>query len=248
MSPDFPRNIYVEFDEYTAHVPYAAELAQLLGSALIVFTETERRDSAEEQMIRRRIRTAVQKNWENPERVPLFVHTESLPLDELSPRDLLVSSRTLQRNTNILSPGVEHRVFRTTPGPIFVPLGDREREVVIATCAARLAKRMETSLVFWHTTWKNPAVSADDPNMHISWGAGRLLAEARKVAMNEGVKATTIVECADTVVEGMIRAALICGASLIVMARGKHKVLGAYPDRVRARNCPIPLLILGQEE
>lgn len=260
MTARFPDLIRVAFDEYGGHVPYAAELAEQLRVPLKVYLPIPRNHSpiAERLLtsssnellgeMSRRVEGAVRKYFARPENANILTAITPLRENSTSQNNILVSCDTLgHRGAHVLSPGGERKVFRTDRGPIFVPLGDGAGSLFATEHAVLLAQQLNTEVIFWHTTWRNEKEKSADPQKHVCPEAREVIALAEQCAWESGVRFRSChIECADTVVEGIIRTALCSGASLIVMARGKRKKFGAYSDRVRDRNCPVPLLILAQ--
>lgn len=254
---DFPGKIRVEFSEFGPHVPYAANLAELLGVPLSLCIPTPEHFIGEaalllranplilRMLIRERATLAVHKFLSDPARIP--VHTTTV-ISTPDMHDIVVSCGTKDHaGTPILSPAGERAVFRTKRGGIFVPFGDGPSGLVGATYGAVLAKRLDANVILWHTTWRNGAVASDAPEDHLVASARGVMEQSQSILHEAGVRFTTYCECKPRLVEGLISSALTLGASLIVMAQGAHKEFGTYTDRVRARNCPIPMLIVPKE-
>ncbi len=259
MASLFPKQIRVVFDEYSVHVPYAVNLAELLGIPVTVNAPVPKRHTDEAASLlgreawhmraamHRRVEHAARKYLNTPDAIAVYTAIEA----PTQTRDnLYVSCDTLaHRGTPVLSPGGERVVFRgNKKGAIFVPVGDGPSGIVGTKYATVLAQRLNTNIILWHTTWRDEKVRSDDPADHVSKEAQCVLNETTMLVKESGVPVTMTIECAPTVIEGIIGAALRSGASLIVMAQGTHKEFGAYTDRVRARNCPIPMLIIPKEE
>ncbi|OGZ07416.1 MAG: hypothetical protein A2762_01145 [Candidatus Lloydbacteria bacterium RIFCSPHIGHO2_01_FULL_54_11] len=261
MSACFPECVRVIFDEYDTHVPYAADLAERLNIPLTVYApiRPEMVDLAGELLHRtpselddemiRSVKDEVQKHFREPERAGTEVSLAELPRRQENDAGILVSCETDGNHTwNVLSPAGERRIFRTNKGPVLIPLGDGMSSLSAAHSGIELARRIGTKVLLWHTTWKNPLEHDPNPRKHVCPAAEKIIREAESLGRAAGVLDEDCrVECAATVVESIIRVALRSGASLVVMAGGKRKKFGAYPDRVRSRNCPVPLLILARE-
>lgn len=260
MSTPFPQSIHVVFNEYGNHVPYAANLAEELRVPLIVHVSVpenivasagrlcSRGPETINREMSRAVEDAVRKYFASPDEaciVVLLSETTSITIPE---SDIFVSCDTDQHRTlHVLSPAGEKRVFRTNKGPILVPVGDGDSSIVAASRGLTLAKRLGTEIVFWHTTWRNEGEQSREARKHVSPAALAIITKVEQLAQEAGfAQSACRIECAPKVVEGITRVALQTGASLVVIPRGKRKRWGAYADRVRGRNCPIPMLILAK--
>lgn len=254
---DFPGKVRVEFSEFGPHLPYAANLAELLRVPLAVCIPTPEHVIGEAALllrtnplvfrllIRERAALAVQKFLSDPNRIPIHTTTVTSAPDM---NDIVVACDASDHaDAPVLLPRGERAVFRTKRGGIFVPFGDGPSGIVGATYGAHLAKRLSTSVILWHTTWRNNAVASHVPEDHLIGSARAVMERSQSILREAGVPFTTHCECKPRLVEGLIGSALYLGASLIVMAQGAHKVFGTYTTRVRARNCPIPMIIIPKE-
>lgn len=255
---DFPGKVRVEFSEFGPHLPYAANLAELLDVPLSLCIPTPEHVIGEAALllranplilrllIRERATLAVHKFLSDPARIP--IHTTTVT-DIPSRSDIVVSCDTGDhRETPVLSPAGERAVFRAKRGAIFVPFGDGPSGIIGATYGALLAKRLDANVILWHTTWRSGVVASDDPKDHLIASARSVMEKSQKILHDASVPFTTRCEYKPRLVEGLISSALTLGASLIVMAEGAHKEFGTYTERVRARNCPIPMLIIPKEQ
>ena len=262
MGTNFPELIRVVFNEYGTHVPYAADLAEQLNVPLVVHAPVQQEIVAAAEELSSRapreldsemiysVREAVRGSFQHHEKANVTVSLTGVPIGLRPEKNIFVSCDTeTYRGHHILSPGGEGRVFRANKGPILVPLGDGDSSIVAAARGIALAQTLGTEVIFWHTTWKNVHEKSADPRKHVYPTAEAILSEAEQMGRAANVtREACRVECAETVVESIIRVALRSGTSLVVMPRGKRKKYGAYADRVRARNCPVPLLILAREK
>ena len=254
MGPLFPKSIRVMFNEFGPHLPYAVNLAELLCVPAAVFAPlpdaclysgSNLLGLADYQLRARmhgRIESHARAYLTAGNKTPIHTHIED---SRFGDDYLFVSCDTnAYAHIPVLSPAGELKVFRGTKGPVFVPLGDGPSGIIGAQYGVQLAKRLETSVVYWHTTWRNTAITESDPRAHVTPNAEAVIVRAEAIARGAGVTHATQCVCVDDVVQGIIGAAQHAGASLVVMARGGHKISGTYTDRVRARNCPIPMLTL----
>ncbi len=257
MNTQFPRSVRVIFDEFGPHVPYAVNLAELLQVPIEVFGPLpdatllaggalqHRAPHQLRAVMHQRIGAHVRALLTGKSNIDVRTHIEDMRLGD---GYIVVSCATdTHQDVPVLSPAGERSVFRETKGPIFVPLGDGPSGLVGATQGIKVAAQLNTPIVFWHTTWRNARVTDDEPRLHITVSAEQVIANAEALASAAGIAYSTQCVCADDVVQGIIRAAQHVGASLVVMARGGHKLFGTYTDRVRARNCPIPMLMIPEE-
>lgn len=257
MISSTPERIRVVFSEYGPHVSYAANLAELLDIPLAIYAPVQSEcitawaraagiaiDTLYLEMLSR-ISGAVRKHLKDETKTCL---TTDIAEPRKRRNDLVVSCDTASyRDELVLSPAGEKFVLRGERGPIFVPLGDGPSGVTALQYALSLARRLRTDIVLWHTTWRNERTRSEIPKDHVCPEASAIIEQAEQLARESGAHFTTDITSVPKVVEGITRAALLANASLIVMAQGGHKEFGTYTDRVRARNCPIPLLIIPKE-
>lgn len=260
MSAHVPQSVRIVFDEYGWQLSYAADLSRALGVPLHVHApvrpEVVECAAALAQRLPREldfemalsVREEAHRHFRDPLRARVLVSLADVPHRGVCGRSILVSCDTESRtDLDVLSPAGERKVFRANKGPILVPLGDGEGSLEATRVGIALAKALDTTLSFWHTTWKDPGEPDPDPRKHLAPKAAAIIREAERLAKEAGVTESACrIECAATVVESIIRVALYSGASLIVMSRGRRKRFGAYPERVRGRNCPVPLLTLAK--
>lgn len=258
MINTFPDRVRVVFAEYGQHVPHATDLATLLGTPLTVYVpvpdavlskrgrETMGHSEDLPQEMYARIKHAVARHLANGSRVNIqicFIEPTR------SRNDIFVTCGDQGYGSVTLSPAGERSVFRGPQGPVFIPLGNGDSGLAAASRGCALAKRLGAPVLFWHTTWTKDGEQSTDARNHVCPGAQRVILEAEKLARGVGVDLRpTAIERSDMVVTGIIRASLRVGASLVVMAEGKDKLFGRYVDRVRARNCPTPLLTVTTEK
>ena len=127
---------------------------------------------------------------------------------------------------------------------IMVPLGDGPAGIKASTFAIWFAKRTRFSLVFWHTTWRNPKVSSENPWDHMIDNAKLTLLKAQTMATEAGVPyEVDIRSVPEAIADGIVAAAYDHDVCLITMTRGDKAVLGSHCDSVVERS-PIPLLVV----
>ena len=128
---------------------------------------------------------------------------------------------------------------------VMIPFGSRGSGIEAAKLGIPFAKALRLPVVFYHTTWIEDGRESEDPRGHMC--AGALEIEGRLIGMAHDVNVPFrfVVETAKDVYEGIVLAALVERASLIVTARGSSVLTGSYSDRLRSG--PTPLLIVGQE-
>ncbi|MDO8622001.1 MAG: universal stress protein, partial [bacterium] len=145
-----------------------------------------------------------------------------------------------RRSTWTVAPQGETGVLVRGAGPVCIPLGDGESGSWASLLGIPIARALGLSVVFYHTTWRNPAVASDEARAHMDPDAQLVLATAHQRAVAAGVAYHTIVEMADGVAEGIVRAALRERCSLIITARGRATGRGSYVDQLLAES-PIPV-------
>lgn len=140
-------------------------------------------------------------------------------------------------------------VLKLTPDHcLLIPFGSGESAVRAAAVGIPLARKVGLPIVFYHTAWRKPDVENRDGWSHITPEAMGVSESLRRMAARAGLadQIHFVVETADTVVDGLIRTALVQKAALIIMARGDEVRVGSYVDQLAAVS-PVPLLIAHQE-
>ncbi len=147
-------------------------------------------------------------------------------------------------DADALDPKDERSLYAKGGHEALIPLGNGPSGLRAAVKGVPFAKRLGLSVAFYHTTWLNPEIASDDPASHVHATAAAVISEAQALAASLGVRSRVIVETAETVAEGVCRAALRENCPLVVMARGKDTLRGSYVDQVLART-PVPTLVVG---
>lgn len=129
------------------------------------------------------------------------------------------------------SPYDESTLAERGQGPLFVPFGDGESGRDAAAVALPLAQALGTAVVFYHTTWRSDHRSTNAAD-HVCEQARLVLNDIESWAEELGVPFSTRIEMAPDVAEGILHAAVEEGASLIVLARGRHTKVGSYVNQV----------------
>jgi len=167
---------------------------------------------------------------------------------EFPPQTIVVDARlaALRADLNVLVPLDERGLQSRGRGPLLVPFGDGTSGVRAGRLAVALAAALGHKVVFYHSTWKNPAVSSTSPEDHMIEKAAETRRTLEGLAAAAGVEFETLIETAADVVEGTILCAMRSGANLIVMARGLKTIIGSYVDKA-LEHSPVPLLIAADE-
>ncbi len=246
--------VIVRFHEGSNTVDYAKNLAELLQVPLIAYAPIDRElvdehargANVDSSRVRSIMHVRMQEHV-GTSRTAGTVFTE-IGIPRVTKNDIIVScvreanfAGTLQ-----LSPAGERGVFRTDERELFVPVGDGPSALYGACVATDLARRLNARICFWHTTWPREGVESTKPIDHALPYVRTTVEHMRAHAESLQVPAQVVVECAPRLVEGLVTTALSRGSGLIVMAEGTHKRFGTYTERVRERNCPIPLLVTGE--
>lgn len=127
---------------------------------------------------------------------------------------------------------------------ILVPLGDGPAGLKATAFAIWFAKRTGFSLVFWHTTWRDPTNPSNDPRDHMIHNSRLTLLRAETLAEEARVPYhTDIRSVPEAIADGIVAAAYDHDCCLIAMARGESAVFGSHCDSVVERT-PIPLLVV----
>ena len=254
--------VFVFFnDTFSGHaeLKYAANIAKHLNSPLTILIpdslETAILFAKNSKYCVREILEIAQKRIS--EKVSSLINACLQISYEVVPDDLnlLNSDKTIfvsnsiiseQNNFSVIAPFNEAGLLERGPGEIMIPFGNGESGIFAATKALPLIKRLGLNVVFWHTTWKNPALIANEPEQHMIEDAKSVLKTIREKADELGIKHRSVIETADDVVEGMLRFALKEHLVLIVMTRGKKTGEGRYGDRLIKRSSPIPIFMAGR--
>src|SRR3990167_8442671 len=130
---------------------------------------------------------------------------------------------------------------------VLIPFGNGDSGLRAALIGIQMAKQLNLSVVFYHTTWRKPEVvglASEDGWNHICDKALANTESLRELATSVGVESRFFIEiAAPTVKGGIIGAALRKRATMIVMARGSEIRTGSYVDQV-AGCSPVPLFIV----
>ena len=159
------------------------------------------------------------------------------------PRAALVVDAALARrrvDAWVVAPQMEHSVQSRGDGPMCIPLGNDESGSYASLVGIPIARALGVPVRFYHTTWKNSAVASADPREHMAADAREVLATAERRADVQRVPYRTVVEMADGVAEGVIRAALRERCCAIITARGRGTGRGSYVDQLIDES-PIPV-------
>lgn len=222
-----------------AAMRYAADLGERLHAPLHVQYLAPRNgtDSAEDRRVRAR---AVELLGERPRTVSYVFEND---VHGVLPKGALVVDTTLaQRRTDawVVASQSEASVCARGQGPVCIPLGDGESGSHASFVGIPIARALGLPVVFYHTTWRNPAVASDEARAHMDPDAQLVLATAQQHAVAQRVSCHAVVEMADGVAEGIVRAALRERCSLILTARGRGTGRGSYVDQLLVES-PIPV-------
>lgn len=160
---------------------------------------------------------------------------------------IVVDHNEMGRTVNTLLPFDEVGLGCRGRGPLVIPFGNDESSLQAAVVGIPLAKRLGRDIVFFHTTWRNPAIASGNPADHMCSNAMIVGDRLQEHARANGVSFSVVVETARDVVEGLIQCAMRAQANLIVMSRGLKTGLGSYVKRT-AEQSPVPLLIVGRAD
>ncbi|MCX6778881.1 MAG: universal stress protein [Candidatus Magasanikbacteria bacterium] len=128
---------------------------------------------------------------------------------------------------------------------IIVSLGDGQAGLKATVFAIWFARRVGFSLVFWHTTWRDPTISSDNPQDHMNHQARLVLLKAQTLAEEAHVPyEIDIRSVSQAIADGIVAAAYDNDCCLIVMKRGDSAVIGSHCDSTVERT-PIPLMVVG---
>jgi len=151
-----------------------------------------------------------------------------------------------RRDVHQLLPFEEREICLRADRCIFVPFGSRESGLRAAEVALPLAEHLGMKVLFYHTTWRQPGLDSSIPDAHMCEDAKGILEQLKKMGHEGQVAFEYQIELAADVLEGIILAALVHKASLIVTARGTMVRIGSYAERLGRG--PVPVLICAQEE
>lgn len=137
-------------------------------------------------------------------------------------------------------------------GPILVPFGNGISAMRGYNLAAQLVLAAnaeggegQASVLFYHTTWKNPSVKSEEAAQHMCPQAVAIRNLLEKAATDAGVPFTTVIQTADDVADGILHTALMHQARLIIMPQSRMVEVGDYCFRVIAKS-PVPIIALAK--
>lgn len=165
-----------------------------------------------------------------------------------SEKTIFISNSLIhERNDlSVLAPFDEVGLLERGPGEIMIPFGNGESGIFAVNETLPLINRLGLNVVFWHTTWKNPALAEATAETHMVPEAKSVLKIIQQKANELGIKHRNVIETADDVVEGIIRFALKEHCVMVVMARGRKTGAGRYGDRLIKRSSPVPVFMAGR--
>lgn len=129
---------------------------------------------------------------------------------------------------------------------LLLPFGDSFGSLGPSLETIQLAKDLDASICFYHTTWREPGLDEVSPERHMCEAARNVLTMASHRCRTAGVPHSTLIECADDIAQGVVRAALRRGSSLIVAAYGRRTFRGSYVDQVIQRST-VPVLVVSEK-
>ncbi len=245
-----------------SEIAYAGALAMTLDVELTVLTMSQSQASqaaAKIGLLRKTdypilvdVRRILDRSGYHPKQVQILGYDGSLKhaVSLLQPNDLIVSNAHIAdvRSHAILAPQNETSLFRQGKPGILLPLGDNELATLTYRRGLFLSRRLLPhfgQVTLYHTTWKKPDVSEDQPTDHISQKALDIIQAAEKAGEDLDIVIKTTVRTDETVVRGIAEAALRTDASLIIVVRDPEVVLGDYAEQLAELLVgSVPLLIL----
>ncbi len=166
-------------------------------------------------------------------------------LPEFPKNSLLVDRHLAARRCGIpiMVPFEESGInSRSSRGPIVIPFGDGLSGVRAGRLTLPLAHTLRRSVIFYHTSWREPGVTSEDPRDHMCTTARANMHELEHLASLHEVPATSVIEMTDDTAEGILQCTMRSRASLLVMARRLKPGIGCYVTRILEQS-PVPLLI-----
>ncbi len=131
-------------------------------------------------------------------------------------------------------------------GNILVPFGNGVSALKALALAGPIAQSSGLPLLFYHTSWKNPQVASKDPADHICLDARAIQTKLVASAASLGVQASSVIECAEDVADGILHTAMLTQSRIIVMPQSQMVEVGDYCYRVKDKS-PVPVMIIGRE-
>ncbi|MBI4433960.1 universal stress protein [Candidatus Uhrbacteria bacterium] len=128
-----------------------------------------------------------------------------------------------------------------------IPLGNGSSGIRAMEFGIALARTLDTDIVLYHSTWRDPRIHIEDPKAHVCADARRVIDAAQIRLGTVHARCALVIETAERVAAGIIRTALRQRAAAIVMSRGTHTGYGSYVDQV-VRESPIPVIIVPTPE
>ena len=161
--------------------------------------------------------------------------------------DLLVTHDVSAPNgLTVISLRNETSVFGHGEGPVMIPFGSGSTAVQVLRAAIDVIKSLGQSVIFYHTTWSEDAVSSDSPKDHMCPSAQDILLQLHALAAEHEIVSEEIIECASVVDGGIVSSALQHNVALLVMGYAGNVGRGSYVDQVKERS-PIPVMVMGTQ-
>lgn len=132
-------------------------------------------------------------------------------------------------------------------GEVLFPFGSGSSAIHAMQESLPIVQALGLDVLFYHTTWRNPEVSSEMPDLHLSRSAIEVMQAVGKLASDAGVRHRTILEVSEGVIDGTLLRALTEHCALIVTARGCNTGRGSYVDQWLAKS-PIPMLVMPRKE
>ncbi len=217
-----------------AHIPHAADVLRMLRDTSASVSADEHR------RVERRVHELVGRSD-----VEVSIGTSSFVRHAFPSGTIVVDNELARQRRDIwaLAPIEEASVARADNTAICIPLGDDESGRHALRYGLALAQRLQRQVLCYHTTWRKPDEPSAQPESHITGGTRANIEDAEHACVQLGIgRFRTIIETADGVVEGIVRAALREHCALIIVARGLHTGMGSYADQLLEES-PIPVCI-----
>lgn len=116
-------------------------------------------------------------------------------------------------------------------GDVLYPVDENPENLSSLPYAIYICKAFGLNLIIYHTTWKNPNIKKSSPKDHVEESVLENIACIEKAARREKISSRTIIECADTIENGIISCAVRNAVELIIMTQSTS-ILGGKSELV----------------
>ncbi len=153
------------------------------------------------------------------------------------------------KRATVIAPGHEAFLYGRSRGEVMFPIGKRGSGRWAIDEGLSLLKKIspDAKILIWHTTWPKTNLTSTNPADHVCDMSRSNIEYAERKAHEMRFETRTLIEMRREVVEGLSRALLREGCSMVVMTKGVNTKWGNYPIQLIERSCPVPLMLIRPE-